>query len=139
MKGTAPGGPFLILRSVDRASPSPTTSAPQVTPGTLGDRPARTLPPGGLDRAVRAPPGRVECRAAPSSTPQVTHPGPAPAPGPAPGPRGTPAYRGRVAAGEAGRGGHAVTRGQTMAEPGLGAEQPRPDRITDHPHGDLQT
>ncbi len=31
-----------------------------------------------------------------------------------------------------------MTRGQTMAEPGLGAEQPRPDRTTDHPHGDLQ-
>jgi hypothetical protein len=32
-----------------------------------------------------------------------------------------------------------VTRGQTMADPELEAEQPRPDRTTDHPHGDVQT
>jgi hypothetical protein len=31
-----------------------------------------------------------------------------------------------------------VTRGQTMADPELGAEEPRPDRTADHPHGDLQ-
>lgn len=32
-----------------------------------------------------------------------------------------------------------VTRGQTMADPGLGPETPRPAPVGDHPHGLLET
>lgn len=104
--------------------------------GTVGDRSSAHRPGQASTGWHAAHPGGVGPHLGPTVTVQVTHRAPdLPTAGiPA------PAWRDPgVAGGGGARRNDNVTRGQTMADRGLGAEAPHPVAAEDHPHGELET